>query len=185
MRQLLFAVCMLVFLHLYGQNDVGFIAPEGRILNYRTLNWGDFQDKEEKENADRLAEKNLVAKAYVCPAIYFYVDSGAAQDNGRLKFKFKVKCAFQTRSFVRESTKKEHSNYVLIHEQGHYDIALTYAYKLQSVLSSGDYSADHYADEIDKITDDLQKKYHGTQEAYDEEVNPDGREEKEKQYLWD
>ena len=185
MRLLMFMVCVLATSHLYAQNDIGWIAPEGKILNYRTLTWADFLGKEEKEFSDKLAERNLVVRAYVSPAIYFKADSGKILDNGRVKFSFHVKCAFQSRAFVRESTKQEHSNYVLIHEQDHYDIALNYANKLQAELSSRDYSEKNYNDEIDKLCDELLKKYNSTQEVYDHEVNPDGREEKEKQYLWD
>lgn len=185
MRLLLFTLCLLPTLPLYAQNHVDWIAPEGRILNYRTLNWDDFQEKQEKEIEDKLAEQNLRALAYICPAIYFTAKRGETQENGRIKFDFLVKCAFQTRSFAREATKKDHSNYVLIHEQDHYDIALVYANKLQAELSSRDYSKDKYQEEVDKIADDNSKKYHATQMAYDHEVNPDGREEKEKQYLWD
>ena len=183
MRTVIVVVGLLACLSAFGQSD--FIAPEGRILNYRTLNWNDFQEKEEKELADKNAEQNLIARAYICPAIYFYADSGQREENGRVSFKFRVKCAFQTRSFARESTKKEHSNYVLIHEQDHYDIALIFANKLQKTLSGRDYSEDHYNDEIDKVSEEIHKKYYQTQEDYDHAVNPDGREEKEQQYLWD
>ena len=185
MRLLMFAVCMCAALHTFAQEEIGWIAPEGKILNYRTLTWTDFLGKEDKEFANKEAERKLVARAYVCPVIYFNADSGETQANGRVKFIFHVKCAFQSRAFVRESTKQEHSNYVLIHEQDHYDIALTYANLLQAQLSSRDYSGKNYSDEINKIYDDLIDKYYKTQETYDHEVNPDGREEKEKQYLWD
>ena len=183
MRIPMFVAGLLAFTNLHAQDN--WAAPEGRILNYRTLNWNDFQEKQDKEIQDKLTEQNLIARAYICPAIYYYADSGQEQANGRVKFKFRVKCAFQTRSFARESTKKEHSNYVLIHEQDHYDIALNYANKLQRDLSSRDYSSGNYNDELDKLTEGVQKQYYNTQEAYDREVNPDGREEKEKQYLWD
>ncbi len=185
MRPFLFTLCMLCAINLFSQSAGDWIAPEGKILNYRTLNWNDFQNKEDKEHAEQLAARNLQAQAYVSPAIYFYADSGERQENGRVKFKFRIKCAFQSRAFVRESTKEEHSNYVLIHEQDHYDIALTYANKLQVALSSRDYSSDKYSEEIDKIADDIMKQYDKTQETYDGEVNPDGRDDKPKQYLWD
>ena len=186
MRLLIIAICILATAHTYAQrNDFGWIAPEGKILNYRTLTWADFLGKEDKELANGLAEKHLVAQAYVSPAIYFTVDSAERLGNGRLKFYFRVKCAFQSRAFVRESTKQEHSNYVLIHEQDHYDIALNYSNKLQAELSSRDYSEKNYKDEVNKLCDDLLKKYNDVQERYDREVNPDGRDEKEKQYLWD
>ncbi len=185
MRLLLLTICILATTHLSAQDDDGWIAPEGFILNYRTLTWNDFQGKEEKEHAEKLAQRHLQAQAYVCPAIYFTADSGEKQANGRIKFKFHTKCAFQSRAFVRESTKQEHSNYVLIHEQDHYDIALTYTIKLEEDLSSRDYSADKYQEEIDKIGNDLLDKYYKTQETYDHEVNPEGRDDKPMQYLWD
>ena len=185
MRLLMFVVCVLVVTHIFAQEDFGWIAPEGKILNYRTLTWADFLGKEEKEFAASLAERNLMARAYVCPAIYVVPDSGERKDNGRVTFKFHVKCAFQSRAFVRESTKQEHSNYVLIHEQDHYDIAMVYANKLQDELSSRDYSENNYTAEIEHIYDELLKKYYSTQEIYDHEVNPDGSDDKEKQYLWD
>ena len=184
MRLLLLASCVLAASSLYAQND-NWIAPEGKILNYRTLNWNDFQGKEDPELAQKLADQHMQAQAYVSPAIYFYADSGQTQANGRVTFKFRVKCAFQSRAFVRESTKQEHSNYVLIHEQDHYDIALTYANRLQAELTSHDYSESKYNEEIDKIGTDLLKRYDETQERYDNEVNPEGRDDKPKQYLWD
>ncbi len=183
MRLLLLLLCFLFTTVTYAQED--WIAPEGKILNYRTLTWNDFQNKEDKDHAEKLAERNLEARAYVCPSIYFKADSGETQDNGRVKFTFHVKCAFQSRAFVRESTKEMHSDYVLIHEQDHYDIALTYANKLQAELSSRDYSGDKYSEEIDKIYDDLMNKYHKTQETYDAEVNPNGTDDVAKQHLWD
>lgn len=167
------------------KNEIGWIAPEGRILNFRTLTWNDFQNKEDKEFADKLAEQNMQAKAYVCPAIYFKADSSEDKENGRVSFKFHVKCAFQSRAFVRESTKQEKTNYVLNHEQDHYDIALTYSNKLQAELSSRDYSLDNYNEEVNKVYNDLMDKYYKTQETYDNEVNPSGTDDKPKQYLWD
>lgn len=161
------------------------IAPEGKILNYRTLTWSDFQGKEDKESAQKLAEQHLQAKAYVCPAIYFTADSCKINDQHKVSCRFHVKCAFQSRAFVRESTLEEHSDYVLIHEQDHYDIALTYANLLQTALSTHDYDEDKYEDEINKIAHELQDKYHKTQETYDHEVNPEGKDDTAKQSLWD
>jgi len=185
MRLLITALCLLATAHAYAQKE--WIAPEGKILNYRTLTWDDFQDKEEKEFADKLAERNLAARAYVSPAIYFKAEHGERQENGRVKFKFVVKCAFQSKAFVRESTKQEktRSFYVLTHEQDHYDIALTYSNKLQYELSSRDYSENKYNEEIEKLTDGLLERYNKTQETYDNEVNPEGRDDIEKQRLWD
>lgn len=184
MRLLIAAtLCCLAFTS-YAQPD-DWMAPEGKILNYRTLTWDDFMGREDKEHAQMLASRNLQAAAYVCPAIYFTADSGYVGDNGRVKYVFHVKCAFQSRAFVREATKQEHTNYVLTHEQDHYDIALIYANKLQADLTGRDYDANKYEDEINKLSGDLLDKYHKTQEQYDNDVNPDGRDDTAQQYLWD
>jgi hypothetical protein len=161
----------------FAQDD-DWMAPEGKIINYRTLNWADFLGKPREKVDDHVL-------AAVCPAIYYYADSGRVQANGRITFKFKVKCAFQSDAFVREATAKEHTNYYLIHEQDHYDIALTYARLLEDKLSSRDYSKGNYEAEMDKIDKDLYRSYRTTQNTYDNEVNPEGRFEKEQQYLWD
>ena len=79
MRFLLLTASVFFSVNLFAQSAGDWIAPEGKILNYRTLNWNDFQGKEDKELADRLAEENLQARAYVSPAIYFYADSGQRQ----------------------------------------------------------------------------------------------------------
>ncbi len=167
---------------LHAQSE--WIAPEGFTVNYRTLTWDDFKGKEDKEHAAALAARNLQAEAYVSPAIYFKADSGKVE-NGRVKFHFHIKCAFQSRAFVRKPSNEEHSYYVQIHEQDHYDIALIYAHLLQDLLSSRDYSQDKYQEEIDKISNDLIAKYDQTQKTYDGEVNPEGRDDVQKQTLWD
>jgi hypothetical protein len=176
---------MLAATNLFAQEEKEWIAHEGKILNYRTLTWNDFEGKEDPAFAKMLAEENLQARAYVSPRIYYYADSGQREGNGRVTFKFRVKCAFQSRAFARESTKQEHSNYVLIHEQDHYDIALTFANELQTALSSRDYSEKNYDDEMNKLTEEIQKRYYHIQETYDAEVNPHGTDDKPKQYLWD
>ena len=180
----LFLIGVLILVTTQAGAQANWVAPEGFTVNQRTLTWEDFKGKEDKDLAADLASRNLQAAAYVSPAIYFTADSGRVE-NGRVKFNFHIKCAFQSRAFVRESTKQQHSNYVLIHEQDHYDIALTYARKMQDMLSSRDYSADKCQEEVDKLCTDLLDKYEKTQKTYDGEVNPDGRDEVEKQHLWD
>ncbi len=184
----LIAVASLLFLSFSAiaqREDLGWIAPEGKIINYRTLTWNDFQQREDKQHAEELKARNLIAAAYVAPVIYFTADNGVRQENGRLKFKFHEKCAFQSRAFVRESTKQEKSNYVLIHEQDHYDVALTFAHLLCEELSNSDYSLENYNDEIAKIYEKLNDRYNAIQEKYDGEVNPNGTDNVPMQTLWD
>ena len=52
------------------------------------------------------------------------------------------------------------------------------------MLSSRDYDKDKYSEEVDKLYTDLIDQYEKVQETYDHEVNPEGRDDKEKQSLW-
>jgi len=185
--RLLLATSLLFFSYtaIAQREDLGWIAPEGKIINYRTLTWNDFQQHEDKAHAEKLKAQNLVSAAYVCPAIYYIAEPGVLQENGRIKFKFREKCAFQSHAYVSESTKQEKSNYVLIHEQDHYDVALNFAHSLCAELSAKDYSADKYNDEINKIYKDLYVRYRAIQQKYDGEVNPNGTDNIPMQTLWD
>lgn len=158
----------------HAQSD--WIAPEGKIINYRTLNWQDFPgrpDKDEPENTG----------AAVHPSIYVNSDSGEEHPGNRLTFKFHVKCAFQSVAWVKEVVQKEHTYFYLNHEQEHYDIALTYANKLYAELSGRDYSEANYDKEIDAVYTTLMKKYDKTQDDYDGQSNHSLI--KEMQRLWD
>src|SRR5262249_32907752 len=121
---------------------------------------------------------------YVCPVIYYTVDSGEVGDDGKVRFNFHVKCAFQSRAFVRESTKEQHSVDVLTHEQDHYDISLTYVRLLQNALSKG-FDEKNYAEEIEKAANDILDRHEKIQKQYDAEANPNGKDDTIKQHLWD
>ncbi|GAA4459388.1 hypothetical protein GCM10023093_00300 [Nemorincola caseinilytica] len=161
------------------------MAPEGKIINYRTLTWNDFQHLQMRHVAEELSQHGLQAQAYVIPTIYFEPIDAERLDNGRLKFKFKVKCAFQSHAYVRDDVKKAHTNYVLYHEQGHYDIALNFANIMQEELCSKDFSPNGYDKEIGAIIEKLYTRYHELQERYDAEVNPHGTDDVPMQTLWD
>ncbi len=154
-----------------------WIAPEGKIINDRTLVWIDFHGKPGKGE-----EQYAAATA---PAIYFTADNPEEHPNNRLTYNFKVKCAFQSASWVREAVadEKGFSEYALNHEQEHYDIALTFTYILQAALSGRDYSMNNYQAEIDSLYEAVYKKYDKTQDDYDGETKHGLV--KEIQSLWD
>ncbi len=158
--------------------DHEWIAPEGKIINDRTLTWADFLGKPTKQ------EKEIYGAA-TQPAIYFIADHSEEHPNERVTFSFKVKCAFQSASWVSETTEQEKgfSEYALNHEQEHYDIALTCAYKLQAELSGRDYSLKDYQREIDSIYYPLYRKFLKSEDDYDEESKHGII--KENQELWD
>lgn len=181
---MLLAVCTTV--HAQNKNDIGWIAPEGKIINYRTLTWNDFLGKEDAGYAHQLAQRGLQARAYVSPAIYVAPDGhGEFLPNGKIKFKFNIKCAFQSHAFARNTTRQEHSNYVLTHEQDHYDIALTYAKKINDSLTNREYDEKTYVEDIKKIYYGMLDAYDKVQEKYDGEVNPNGTDDVPMQELWD
>lgn len=167
------------------KNDIGWIAPEGKIINYRTLSWNDFQNKEDKKFADELARHGYQAQAYVIPAIYFKWMPGERLDNGRVKFKAVAKCAFQSHAFVRNEVKNAHSTYILTHEHDHYDIALVFSRIMEEAVVSRDYSLKNYNEEINNILKDYYVKHEALQEKYDNEVNPKGTDDVPMQQLWD
>ncbi len=176
MRQ--YIVTVLVFFlvsHAFAQ-EATWIAPEGKIINDRTLVWGDFLGKPSKDEDPR-------AGAAVRPAIYAYADGAEVLPNDKVKIKFRVKCAFQSAAWVKEAVEKEHTYYYLNHEQHHYDIALLFANKLQTDLSVKEFSQKNYEKEIESIYFPLLKKYQKTQEDYDNESNHSLI--VEKQVLWD
>lgn len=183
--------CILIISLLCGKSafaqyeDWDNMLPEGKIINFRTLTWNDFQHLQMRHVAEELAEHGLQVQAYVIPAIYFEPIDGERLENGRVKFKFKVKCAFQSHAYVRKDVKEAHSNYVLYHEQGHYDIALNFANIMEEQLCTKDFSPNNYSNEISKLLEDLYTRYEETQRKYDAEVNPHGTDDIPMQTLWD
>ncbi|MBX2906600.1 MAG: hypothetical protein KF744_11210 [Taibaiella sp.] len=180
---LLLAICTVA--QAQNKNDIGYIAPEGKIINYRTLTWNDFQNKEDKQFARTLAAQGYRAQAYVIPAIYFKWMPGERLENGRVKFKPIAKCAFQSHAFVRDEVKNAHSTYILTHEHDHYDIALVYSKIMEEAVVSKDFSEKNYNEEINNILRDYYNKHQALQEKYDSEVNPEGRDSIDAQELWD
>lgn len=167
------------------KDDFSNMLPEGKIINQRTLTWNDFQNKEAKDHAEKMASQGYQSQAYVIPAIYFKWNVGERLDNGRVKFSAVAKCAFQSHAYVKNEVKNAHSIYVYTHEHDHYDIALVYAQKMEEAVVTKDYSEANYNAEINKILEDYYTQYDATQRKYDGEVNPSGRMDTPVQALWD
>ncbi|MBC7554191.1 MAG: hypothetical protein H7257_09445 [Taibaiella sp.] len=170
-------LCFMALCCSAGQAGAQWIAPEGKIINYRTLVWADFGGKPTKA----LLDEGVVAATQ--PAIYALPQGVERLDNGKLKIGFKVKCAFQTASWRREDMGDMPSDYVLNHECDHYDIALTFANKLQQDLTNKEYSEKGFEKEILNIYHPLLKKYHEVQSSYDSMAGHGVS--KDNQYLWD
>jgi hypothetical protein len=94
-----------------------------------------------------------------------------------------VKCAFQSAAWFKEDFGNMGSDYVLNHEADHYDIALTFANKLQQDFNNKEYDPVGYEKELDEIYESAYKKYEETQEKYDEMAGHGVQ--AENQHLWD
>ena len=174
MRPAALLACSLLFL---GPTALGqWIAPEGKIINTRTILWSDFLGKPDRD-------EDPEAAAAVRPVIYMsYEDEEDLVDN-KVKFRFMVKCAFQSAAWVRPGLEKGFMDYALIHEQHHYDIALLYANLLQIELDKRVFDRNRYREEVEGLYDSMMKKENKTQDKYDGE-GEHGR-IKETQHLWD
>ena len=153
-----------------------WIAPEGKIINNRTLLWSDFLGHPDRDTDPEAA-------AAVRPVIYMNYEDEEPLPNNRIKFKFHVKCAFQSAAWVRPGLEKGFMDYALIHEQHHYDIALLYANLLQIELDKRDFNRDNYMKEVEDLYYSLVDKEQKIQDSYDGE-GEHGR-IKQTQHLWD
>lgn len=180
------AATMLISIGANAQKeDIGWIAPEGKIINTRTLTWTDFQTKADRKQKLKAELDNRYLASYICPAVYFTTTDGQQQENGRVTFKFTTKCAFQSHAFLINDPRHTKTYSSIHHEQGHYDIALLIAKKLHTELSTRDYDGKRYNEEIDEINDRLHKEHVALQHKYDEDVDALKPDNEAAQRLWD
>ncbi len=136
--------------------QLGWMAPEGKIIDYRTLAREDYLGKPEKK------DKNV--SSFIVPALYYMIDTYQHLPNDRIHFEIRVKCAFQSHSWIREETEEGFR-----HQQNQYDIALTYSNMLKAQLTTRDYSATGYQKELDAIHDNLFERSKKVHDAYQQE----------------
>ena len=82
-------------------------------------------------------------------------------------FGYKITCSFsKTRSWGLHKTE-----YILAHEQGHFDIAEIHARKLHKLLKSYKFNSRTVSRDVNKIYDTVMKEHHAFQSQYDQETN--------------
>ena len=119
----------------------------------RRLTWDDF-----KANPD----KNSPNAALTGTNIKF--DFSYSSDRG---FQYHITCQFdKNKSWGRVKT-----DYILAHEQGHFDIAEIYARKLNKVLKAYKPDENNLSKDVNKIYEKMMKAYYDEQEVYDKETN--------------
>lgn len=98
---------------------------------------------------------------------------------GTKGFTYSISCNFdKSRSWARVKT-----DYILAHEQAHFDIAEIFARKLNRDLSKYKYNEKTASNDINKIYETLMTDHHQMQLLYDRETNHSISEDKQKEWL--
>lgn len=118
----------------------------------RKLVWDDFQGK---------PIANAAEVAMTASSVEFSYTSKGNQLNWEVHAKFYPKLSW--------STKKKQTDYILQHEQLHFDITELYARTMRKQLSAEVKSVKDI-DKLKKIGDDILKQWHDEQEKYDRET---------------
>jgi len=119
----------------------------------RKLTWDDFKAK---------PDKNSPNAALTGTNIKF--NFSYSSDKG---FRFHISCQFDKNS----SWGRIKTDYILSHEQGHFDIAEIYARKLFKALKEYRPDVDKANKEVNKIYEKIMNELHDAQLQYDRETN--------------
>lgn len=94
-------------------------------------------------------------------------------------FSYKIGCKFsRTKSWVLHR-----SDYILAHEQGHFDIAEIFARKLHKKMSEYTFNKKTFQKDLDKIYEDVINEKEKMQNDYDRETNHSINKEKQAEWL--
>ena len=130
----------------------------------RKLTWSDFRAE---------PVKNSPAAALTSTSIKIDFES----NNG--SFQYHIRCRFdKNKSWVRVR-----NDYILAHEQAHFDIAEIYARKLNKVLKAYKPNDAHLSSDVNRIYDSMMKEYYEKQEEYDDETNYSINKGKQEEWL--
>ncbi len=132
-----------------------------------SLKWTDFQG---------IPDMNYAGDALTSAIIIYEVN---AVENDE-KFDFKVNCFFdKKKSWVK---KNKSSDYLLKHEQLHFDIAEIYSRKMQKQFNEHHFTFDNLKKDAWKIYDHLTDEWSKEEKLYDKETNHSKNTEKQKEW---
>ena len=118
----------------------------------RKLKWDDFKGPPDA------ASPNAALTISAITIDFGYDESG---------FEYSIRCSFdKSRSWVRIR-----NNEVLLHEQGHFDIAELYARKLNKQMKEYKYNVKTASDDLNKIYETVMKQHQEAQNTYDQETD--------------
>ena len=94
-------------------------------------------------------------------------------------FDYKITCSFsRTKSWGLHKT-----DYILVHEQGHFDIAEIFARKLNKKMSEYKFNKNNFKDDLKKIYLTITSEKEEMQNEYDRETNHSIYKEKQAEWL--
>jgi len=130
----------------------------------RKLRWDDFKGTPET-GSDRAALSSIL----------IHVDFSFSNNN----FKWKITCRFsKKKSWARSKT-----DYILSHEQAHFDITEVHARKLHQRLSQYTFNQKTYQKDLQQIYQGIVKEENEMQTAYDSETNHSINKDKQAEWL--
>jgi hypothetical protein len=137
------------------------------LLNWsasRKLTWADYK-----------ASPNPNSDAAASTTTYLGIDYNISTSS----FSYKIESRFsKTRSWGLHKT-----DYILSHEQGHFDIAEVFARKLHKKMSEYQFNRKTYDKDLRKIYEEVTKEKEKTQNEYDGETRHSINKEKQAEWL--
>jgi hypothetical protein len=130
----------------------------------RRLTWSDYK-----------AKPNPTSDAAATTTTYVGIEYKISNDN----FSYFIHCRFsKDRSWGLHKT-----DYILSHEQGHFDIAELFARKLHKEMSNYTFNKRSFQKDLKKIYDAIMEERESTQNLYDKETNHSINKEKQAEWL--
>ena len=130
----------------------------------RKLTWPDFKSRPDYNSTNAALTSSKIVFNY-----------GYGSEKG---FTFTISCLFDKNN----SWGKVKTDYILSHEQGHFDIAEIYARKLHKALKGYSFNANTVAKEVPAMYQKLMREESELQNQYDSETNYSR--DKEQQAAW-
>jgi predicted secreted Zn-dependent protease len=118
----------------------------------RRLTWKDFKAQPDKNSTNAALTSSSIN-------IEFGYNSTA--------LKYNIKCRFDPNL----SWGRIKNDYILAHEQGHFDIAEIHARKLHKTLKAYKFQSRTVSKDVNRIYDTIMKEHHELQSQYDQETN--------------
>lgn len=142
-------------------------SPKEELINWqagRKLTWNDYYGKPDP-----------ASDAAASTATYLGIEYSFSNNN----FNYKITCSFsKNKSWVRYK-----NDFVLSHEQGHFDITELFARKLNKAMSEYHFNRNTYRKDLDKIYQDILDEKDNMQDQYDHETNFSRNKEKQIEWL--